>query len=152
MADEKTSTEDLIERVHRDKKQKSILLNPQYLDDENLTEKEKIEVLKAVFNRNIRERQLTRIIAHLSPVLDGAHPSTALVYGPTGSGKTVTLIHLLSKFKTVAQNRQVNFDYCYIDLTSQKTHFGALNEIAISLRATQRRYTKGIPVEYMQHQ
>jgi cell division control protein 6 len=35
-------------------------------------------------------------------------------------------------------------------LTSPKTYFGALNELAIALDGANRRYRKGIPVEYMQ--
>jgi len=140
----KDTTESLIESIHRTKKKRSIIINPDYLDDEKLPEDERSAVLKEIFNRNIREKQLSRIISHLSPVLDSAHPSSALIYGPTGSGKTVSLIHVLSTFKKVAKRRGVTFDYRYIDLTSPKTHFGALNEVAIALDGSNRKYRKGI--------
>ena len=42
------------------------------------------------------------------------------------------------------------FQYRYIDLTSPKTYFGALNEIAMALDISSRKYRKGIPIEYMQ--
>ena len=87
---ESSSTESLIESIHQSKKGKSVIINKLYLDDENLPEEERTAVLKEIFNRNIREKQLSRIVAHLSPVLDGIHPQSVLVYGPTGSGKTVT--------------------------------------------------------------
>ena len=95
------STADLIESLHASRKSKSILVNPDYLDDEKLPDSQRSAVLKEIFNKNIREKQLSRIISHLSPVLDGAHPESALVYGPTGSGKTVSLIHVLSSFSEV---------------------------------------------------
>ena len=57
---------------------------------------------------------------------------------------------VLSSFSKVAQRRDVGFHHCYVDLTSPKTYFGALNELAIALDGTNRRYRKGIPVEYMQ--
>ena len=144
------STESLIETLHASRKKRSILINSDYLDDEKLPGDERTAVLKEIFNRNIREKQLSRIISHLSPVLDGAHPHSALIYGPTGSGKTVSLIHVLSTFEKVAKRHGVNFEYRYIDLTSPKTYFGALNEVAIALDSTNRKYRKGIPTEYMQ--
>jgi cell division control protein 6 len=67
-----------------------------------LPKKEKTAVLKEIFNRNIREKQLSRIISHSMPVLDGDHPPSALIFRPTGSGNTFTLIHVLSTFQKVA--------------------------------------------------
>ena len=144
------TTELLIESLHQDRKNKTLILNPDYLDDEKLPEEERTAVLKEIFHRNIREKQLSRIIAHLAPILDGDHPPSALIYGPTGSGKTVTLMHVLSSFQQVAQKHSVAFRYAYIDLSSPKTYFGALNELAIVLDGSSRRYRKGIPIEYMQ--
>lgn len=144
------STEHLIEALHSSRKEKTLVINPDYLDDEKLPEDERTAVLKEIFNRNIREKQLSRIISHLSPILDGVHPPSALVYGPTGSGKTVSLIHVLSTFTRVAERHNVTFQYRYIDLTSPKTFFGALNEVAIGLDDSHRKYRKGIPIEYMQ--
>lgn len=151
MSDGIDTTESLIESLHASRKKKSLLINPDYLDDEKLPEDERIAVLKEIFNRNIREKQLSRIISHLSPVLDGAHPPSALIYGPTGSGKTVSLIHVLSTFGKVSERHKIRFQYRYIDLTSPKTFFGALNEVAIALDSSSRKYRKGIPVEYMQN-
>ncbi|MFC1895959.1 Cdc6/Cdc18 family protein [Thermodesulfobacteriota bacterium] len=143
------STERLIESLHVSKRELSLVLNPDYLDDEKLPEHERTAVLEEVFNRNIRKKQLSRIVSHLTPVLDAAHPPSALIYGPTGSGKTVTLIHVLSTFQRVAEGRGVAFRYAYVDLTSPKTTFGALNEVAITLDNTRRRYRKGIPIDFM---
>jgi len=144
------STESLIENLHASRKKRFLLINPDYLDDEKLPEEERAAVLKEIFNKNIRKKQLSRIISHLSPVLDGAHPPSALIYGPTGSGKTVSLIHVLSTFGKVSKRHGICFNYRYIDLTSPKSNFAALNEVAIALDNTNRRYRKGIPVEFMQ--
>jgi archaeal cell division control protein 6 len=144
------STESLIESLHAFRKKRCLVINSDYLDDEKLPGDERTAVLKEIFNRNIREKQLSRIISHLTPILDGAHPPSALIYGPTGSGKTVTLIHVLSTFQKVTKRHGINFQYAYVDLTSPKTYFGALNEVAIALDNSNRRYRKGIPIEYMQ--
>lgn len=126
------STESLIESLHASRKKRCLVINSDYLDDEKLPGDERTAVLKEIFNRNIREKQLSRIISHLTPILDGAHPPSALIYGPTGSGKTVTLIHVLSTFQKVTKRHGINFQYAYVDLTSPKTYFGALNEVAIA--------------------
>jgi len=144
------STESLIECLHASRRARSLIINSDYLDDEKLPKEERSAVLKEIFNRNIREKQLSRIISHLSPVLDGTHPDSALIYGPTGSGKTVTLLHVLSTFRKVAKRHGISLHHRYIDLTSPKTYFGALNEVAIALDSTNRKYRKGIPIEYMQ--
>ncbi len=144
------ATESLIESLHAARQKKSIVMNPDYLDDEKLPEDERAAVLKEIFNRKIREKQINRIISHLGPVLDGIHPPPALIFGPTGSGKTVTLIHVLSTFQRVAEKRGIGFRYCYVDLSSPKTFFGALNEVAISLDSSNRKYRKGIPIDHMQ--
>ncbi len=140
----------LIESLHEASKIRSLVINPDYLDDEKLPEEERTAVLKEIFNQNIREKQLRRIIAYLTPILDGAHPPSLFIYGPTGSGKTVTLLHVLSTFQKVCEKQKRAFRYAYIDLTSPKTYFGALNELAISLDGVSRRYRKGIPLDYMQ--
>ena len=59
---QKNSTEYLIESIHQAKKKRSIILNRTYLDDENLPDYERTEVLNQVFNQNIREKQIRRII------------------------------------------------------------------------------------------
>jgi cell division control protein 6 len=144
------STESLIESLHATRHKRSIVINPDYLDDEKLPEDERASVLKEIFNRKIRESQISKIVSHLTPVLDRVHPPPALIFGPTGSGKTVTLIHVLSTFQRVAENRGIGFRYYYIDFTSPKTYFAALNEVAIGLDSSNRKYRKGIPIEHMQ--
>ncbi len=78
------STESLIESLHISSRKLSLVVNPDYLDDEKLPEDERIAVLKEIFNRNIRQKQLSRIISHLTPVLDGVHPTSMLVFDPQG--------------------------------------------------------------------
>ena len=77
------STESLIESLHATRHKRSIVINPDYLDDEKLPEEERAAVLKEIFNRKIREKQISRIISHLTPVLDGAHKGAYDCY--TGS-------------------------------------------------------------------
>ena len=144
------STEAMIESVHASCQERRIVTNPRYLNDENLPETERRAILSEVFNRNIREKQVQSIASHLAPILNNSHPQSALIYGPTGSGKTVTLIHVLASFKSVANRHNVEFRYAYVDLTHPKTLFGAFNEVGMALDPSIRRYRKGIPTDYMQ--
>jgi cell division control protein 6 len=68
------STESLIESLHATRHKRSIVINPDYLDDEKLPEDERASVLKEIFNRKIRESQISKIVSHLTPVLDRVHP------------------------------------------------------------------------------
>ena len=127
-----------------------IVINPQYLSDDNLPEAERRAILDEIFNRNIREKQVATVVNHLASILVGRHPQSLLVYGPTGSGKTVTMIHVLSSLQRVANHKGVKLRYSYVDITQPKSVFGAFNELAISLDSRVKRYKKGIPVDYMQ--
>ena len=62
-----TSTESLIQEAFLHIEDKKITLNPSYLDDEKLTESERVTVLKEIFQRNIRQQQLHRLAKYLSP-------------------------------------------------------------------------------------
>lgn len=150
MAQPLDRTESLIESFHQSTKNSRLILNPDYLDDERLPEEERAAVLREIFNRNIREKQLSKLAQHLTPILDGSHPPSLMIFGPTGSGKTASLLHFLFSFQKVCQNKGKLFRYVYIDLTSPKTYFGALNELARALDDALRRYRKGIPVSLMQ--
>ena len=66
-------TESLIEEFYALKRKNTLVKNPDYLDDEKLPEEERTAVLKEIFNRNIRENQLTKLAKHLTPILDGLH-------------------------------------------------------------------------------
>ncbi len=145
-----TSTESLIQEAFLHIEDKKITLNPSYLDDEKLTESERVAVLKEIFQRNIRQQQLHRLAKYLSPVLAGDSPANLLIYGPSGAGKSVTCLHFLNALASMCGVKQIQFQYYYVDLTTPKTCFGALNELALSLDGTTKRYRKGIALDQMQ--
>jgi hypothetical protein len=53
MSDGNDSTETLIESLHASRKKHSIVINPDYLDDEKLPEQDRTRVLREIFNRNM---------------------------------------------------------------------------------------------------
>jgi len=144
------ATETIIRDAYTASSSRQIVLNPSFLDDEKLPEAERVAVLREVFHRNIRIKQLGRLARCLSPVLGGELPSTLLIYGPSGTGKSVTSIHFLSTLTAMCAEKGVAFRYFYVDLTTPHTCFGAFNELAIALDGTMRRYRKGIALDEMQ--
>lgn len=143
-------TESLIQAALAVSASRRIAIHPQYLDDEKLPEAERVAVLREVFHRNIRLRQIERLARFLAPVVTGVLPPNVLIYGPSGTGKSVTCLHFLSTLGAMAAAKEVAFNYFYIDLTTPRTCFGALNELAIALDGATRRYRKGIALEHMQ--
>ena len=129
---------------------KRIILNPLFLEDEKLPEAERVAVLNEVFHRNIRVKQIERLARTMSPVLGGEIPTNLLVYGPTGTGKSVTCLHFLSTLAAMCEESKICFRFVYVDLTTPKSCFGALNQLALALDGTTRRYKKGIAMDYMQ--
>lgn len=141
-------TESLIQDAFISSTKRRIVLNPSLLDDEKLPESERISVLQQIFHRNIRRKQIQRLAPYLSPVLGGRLPPNILIYGPSGTGKSVTCLHFLATLSAMCSDAA--FHYFYVDLTTPKTCFGAFNELAISLDSRTRRYRKGIALEHIQ--
>jgi archaeal cell division control protein 6 len=147
-----SATEHLIHQAFLATTSKKIALQPEFLDDEKLPETERLAVLQEIFHRRIRVKQLTRLARALSPLLGNAPPPNVLVYGPSGAGKSVTCLHFLSALAGLCREKGVTFHYYYVDLTTPRTCFGVLNELAIALNPRVRRYKKGMANEHMQEQ
>jgi cell division control protein 6 len=144
------NTQSLIRQAFLAKTTKRIIINPDCLDDETLSESERIAALHEIFDRAIRTRQIEALAQHMAPILGSALPQNLLIYGPSGSGKSVTCLHFLSTLAELCVEQGIKFQYFYVDLTAPKTCFGALNELAIALDGSVRRYRKGIAVNHME--
>ena len=145
-----TGTESLIQKAYLAASSRRITINSLFLDDEKLPESERVAVLNEVFHRNIRSKQLERMANILSPILGGQCPTNLLIFGPSGTGKSVTCLHFLSSLSSMCLKKGMEFGYFYVDLTTPRTCFGALNELAIALDGRTRRYRKGIALGQMQ--
>ena len=145
-----SGTESLFHNAYASAATKRIAINPAFLDDESLGEDERLAVLHEVFHRSIRVKQIDRLARHLAPVLGGGAPSHLLVYGPSGTGKTATVLHVLSTLAKMCGEKSVEFRYFHVDLTTPRTCFGAFNELAIAVDGVRRRYRKGIALEHIQ--
>ncbi len=145
-----SGTEALIRMAYTNVANNRIVINGMFLDDEKLPETERVAVLNEVFHRNIRLDQIERLAKYLSPVVGGLLPPNLLIYGPSGTGKSVTCLHFLNTLREICAQQSSPFRYCYVDLTTPRSCFGAFNELAIALDGSTRRYRKGIALEQMQ--
>ncbi len=83
---------------------KAVLKNPDALNPDSDFVPEKIL---------FREKQVFEITNILSQVLLGFNPSNAILRGPTGTGKTVTIKFLLSAFEKSAREKGINVGIGY---------------------------------------
>ncbi|MCC6694895.1 MAG: hypothetical protein IT365_04600 [Candidatus Hydrogenedentes bacterium] len=143
-------TQDIIGSAFATVSQRKLIRRRIYLDDENLSDGERVAVLQEVFHRGIRMRQIERLAKMMAPLGDGHPPPHVLIYGPTGTGKSVTCLHFLSAMQGVCAQKDISFQYFYVDLTTPHTCFGAFNELAIAMDGSVRRYRKGVALTEMQ--
>mgnify|MGYP006284496001 FL=1 len=112
-----------------------VILDPSLLDDEKLPESDRLAVLEQVFHRGIRLKQLQELARYIAPVLGNALPPHLLIYGPSGTGKSVTSLHFMANLRELCTGKGMAFGFYYVDLTSPQTRFGALNAVAMALDA-----------------
>lgn len=131
-----------IEQACRD----SIILNPEYLDDEQLSREGQFHVLTDIFNINIRSREIDEITRHFAPIFQNGHPVHFSVLGKTGTGKTITLLYLLQEFAALCQERGIPFAKYHLDLCCPAPCFRALNNLGCLMQAS-RHYKRGISLD-----
>lgn len=138
--------ENRIERQIESFLEHKIIRDRRYLDDEQLFRDEQFRVLKAVFDVNVREKEIDGLSAHFAPIFRNDHPIHLSVLGKTGTGKTVTILYFLTLIKNLCLKKHVAMRYVYLDLSTPKPCFRALNDLACFLDAS-KRYKKGISLD-----
>ncbi|MDG6982981.1 MAG: orc1/cdc6 family replication initiation protein [Nitrososphaerota archaeon] len=113
-------SDDVKEIFRRAKEGKSIFvdrdsLNPNFLPD----------------SLPFREGQSKEIAEILSPILLGSKPSNLLLYGKTGTGKTVVARKVLKTLKDTAERN--NLVVAYVNARTESTEYRTLAEFARSL-------------------
>ena len=67
-----------------------------------------------------REEQLQEIANILAPALRHEKPSNLFVYGKTGSGKTLSVKHILATMETIAQKNSISLRSIYVNCKLKK--------------------------------
>jgi len=124
----------------------SIIINQEFLDDEQLTREEQFEVLTEIFNMNVRSEEIRAISNHFSPVFRDGHPTHLEVYGKTGTGKTITFLWFLAQVQQLCKDRGIPFRQVHLDLCCPTPCFRALNNLGCLLGATPH-YGRGVSLE-----
>ncbi len=67
-----------------------------------------------------REEQIEQIAKILAPVLRLDKPSNLFIYGKTGTGKTLSVIHTTNKIKQLADEREIPIKIIYLNCKLKK--------------------------------
>lgn len=126
----------------------AIICDYRYLDDEALTRAEQLDVLQEVFAQNIREREISALIAHFAPILRNQPTTSLSCIGKTGTGKTATVLLLLKLIQASAKDKGIKVMFEHLDLSTPRPVFQALNQLACQLNAS-RKYSRGVSIEEM---
>ena len=124
----------------------SIVINQEYLDDEQLTRERQFEVLTEIFNMNIRSQEIRTISNHFSPVFRNGHPNHLSIWGKTGTGKTITISWFMAQVEKLCNERGIPFKQVHLDLCCPVPCFRALNTLACIMDAS-KVYKRGISLE-----
>ena len=130
--------QEIQERVNND-----IIRDRRFLDNEQLIRSEQHELLKEIFNANVRDAEIRELSAHFAPILRDDHPMHLGLWGKTGTGKTLSMSFFLGILKRLCLKKSVEMWYEHLDITTPRPCFRALNDLACLLGAS-KRYKRGI--------
>ena len=143
---DKMPVEDKIEKQIQDLLKNTIILDRKYLDDEQLDREQQLQVLKEIFNVNVRDREIRELSSHFAPVFRQDHPLHLSMLGKTGTGKTVTMLYFLNRLTLLCRKKKIEIRHVHLDLSTPKPCFRVLNDLACFLDAA-KRYKKGISLD-----
>ena len=87
-----------------------------YLDKESIFKDKK--VLQTSYTPDDiphRDEQIEEIAGILAPVLRGEKPSNLFLYGKTGTGKTLSVLHVINNLKSSAREKKLSLHIVYIN-------------------------------------
>jgi cell division control protein 6 len=143
---DKMPVEDKIEKQIQDLLKNTIILDRKYLDDEQLDREQQLQVLKEIFNVNVRDREIRELSSHFAPIFRSDHPLHLSMLGKTGTGKTVTMLYFLNRLTLLCRKKKIEIRHVHLDLSTPKPCFRVLNDLACFLDAA-KRYKKGISLD-----
>jgi len=80
-----------------------------------------------------RENEIRKLAEHLLVSAQGMRPSNVLIYGLTGTGKTVVAKHVVGKLKEKASTLNTKLDYAYVNTRKLDTTYRVIASIAQSI-------------------
>ncbi|ADV64321.1 Cdc6/Cdc18 family protein [Desulfurococcus mucosus] len=80
-----------------------------------------------------RENEIKKLAEHLLVSAQGIRPSNVLIYGLTGTGKTVVAKYVVGKLKEKASMLSTRLDYAYVNTRKLDTTYRVIASIAQSI-------------------
>lgn len=82
-----------------------------------------------------RNEEIRSLANAVNPAIFGQSPSNVLIYGKTGTGKSLCAKHVSGRLVETAHEEGVNADFAYVDCAQDSTETQAVQTIASSLNA-----------------
>ncbi|WP_101298433.1 Cdc6/Cdc18 family protein [Halegenticoccus soli] len=83
-----------------------------------------------------RDDEIRAVGKALGPAVRGGPPRNLLIYGKTGTGKSLVSKHMAREARSRAQQNDVNLIYQYVDCSNEDTETRAARELALGVRDT----------------
>ncbi|MXR52921.1 AAA family ATPase [Halovenus sp. WSH3] len=80
-----------------------------------------------------RDEELRNLANAVNPAIFGQSPSNVLIYGKTGTGKSLCAKHVSHRLIDTAEEENVEADFAYVDCAQDSTETQAVQTIASSL-------------------
>lgn len=103
-----------------------------------------------------RDAEIESVAEETGAVVRGDPPNNVMIYGKTGTGKSLVSRHVAARAKNAAESNGVACDVLYVDCSEANTETRATRQIATTLKH-QTSYEQNIPMrgvgtmEYYQH-
>jgi len=85
---------------------------------------------------HFRDDQIKGVAQILSPILSGHKPSSLLIYGKTGTGKTVVTRYVVNRLTEKGNSVETNVKTAYVNSRIASTEYRILSELAANLEIT----------------
>ncbi|EJN60904.1 cell division control protein 6 [Halogranum rubrum] len=82
-----------------------------------------------------RDEQIKKVANALNPAIAGGSPRNMIVYGKTGTGKSLVAKHVTQRAKRAAENHGTTVGTAYIDCAQSNTETRAISTLATQLNA-----------------
>jgi len=80
-----------------------------------------------------RDEEMKKLANAVNPAIFGQSPSNVLIYGKTGTGKSLCAKHISQRLVTTAHEEGVEAEFAYIDCAQDSTETQAVQSIATAL-------------------
>ena len=80
-----------------------------------------------------RDDELREVVGHLRTITKGARPADLLLYGRSGTGKSLVAKTVADKLEGACQRNEIRFGYAYIDCAQTSTEAKAIAHVARAL-------------------